>query len=328
MLRDRAAVGVSRRDMLKTVGVAVAAMSMRPSSAATTEKKTGKPGEKARKDIKLAIFTGIYSDLPLEDAARRIKEDGFGGVVLQYDFQDTRFDPSAPDWQVLKKITACFERHEIRIAGLFGYHNVVDPDLARGKRGNEQMALLIKHWKRFGSPIIATETGTYNAESPFAESPENNTEKAYVACRSAFEKLAKAAEKTGAIIAIEPYWRNIIDSAERAERLFREIKSPALKLVMDPCNYFRKEDLARMKPIIEDIFKRVGSETVIAHAKDVKASEHGGEFPGAGLGVLDYPLYLSLLAGLNKELYLVIEHVKMPDAARARDYVKGQMEKI
>ena len=42
--------------------------------------------------------------------------------------------------------------------------------------------------------------------------------------------MAEAAEKNGALVAIEPYWRNVIDSAERAQRHFREINSPSLKL--------------------------------------------------------------------------------------------------
>ena len=43
------------------------------------------------------------------------------------------------------------------------------------------------------------------------------TEEGYSRCRAAFEKLALAAEKTGAIISIEAYWRNVISLIERAQ---------------------------------------------------------------------------------------------------------------
>ena len=59
-----------------------------------------------------------------------------------------------------------------------------------------------------------------------------------------------------------------------------------MKLVMDPCNYFRKEDLPRMQPMLAEMFKRVGREIVVAHAKDVKAAADGTDLPAAGLGVL------------------------------------------
>ncbi len=167
-----------------------------------------------------------------------------------------------------------------------------------------------------------------NAQSEWLESPENATEKAFAQCKAAFEKLARQAEKTGAVITIEPYWKNIIDSPERAEKLFKEIDSPALKLVMDPCNYYRKDDLARMDPMMEEIFRRVGAHTAIAHAKDVKASREGTDLPAAGRGVLDYPLYLRLLAGLDREMFLIVEHLGIDDVARARDYVLAQFDKI
>ena len=81
------------------------------------------------------------------------------------------------------------------------------------------------------------------------------------------------------MLAIETYSRNIIGTIDRTERLFREVKSPALRLVMDPCNYFRKEDLPRMRPMLEAMFQRLGDQIVIAHAKDVKAQPRERTFP-------------------------------------------------
>jgi hypothetical protein len=46
------------------------------------------------------------------------------------------------------------------------------------------------------------------------------------------------------------------------------------------------------------------------------------------LGVLDYPLYLGLLARLDKPLDLIIEHLELDDVPRARDYVLAQFDKI
>ena len=322
---------MTRRDVLKAVGAGAAALATQASLAA--EPKADSKGKldvkaKVRKNLKLGIFTSVYSELPLEEAARRIKEDGFGGVVCDYSFKDVHFDPLAPDWKAAGKIRTTLEKNGIEVVGLFGYYNVVDPDAAKRKAGEAKMDMLITNWKRLGSPIVSTETGTFNTESQWKESPDNSTEKGYATCRQALQKHARTAEKAGAIVAIECYWRNVIDSAERAERLFREVKSPALKLTMDPCNFFRNEDLARMKPMLEDMFKRVGRETVIAHAKDVKASAKGPDLPAAGKGVLDYPLYLRLLSKLDKELWLVVEHLKIDDVARARDYVKAQIDRL
>jgi sugar phosphate isomerase/epimerase len=310
-----------RRDWLRAAGGLL--LGIGAASAAEDDVKA-----KPRKNLKLGIHSGVYSGLPLEEAAKRIKADGFTGVLTEYAFADVRFDPLAPDWKAAERITGCFERNGIEIAAIYGYYNVVDPDAERRKRGEARMDALLTNWKRLGCPVVSTETGTLNRQSEWLDSPENATEAAYVQCRTALEKLARTAEKSGAIVSIEPYWRNVIDSVYRAERLFREVNSPALKLVMDPCNYFRKEDLARMQPMLEDMFKRLGDRIVVAHAKDVKAAAEGTDLPGPGQGVLDYPLYLRLLAQLGRPTHLIIEHLSLPDVPRARDYVIGQMEKI
>jgi sugar phosphate isomerase/epimerase len=280
----------------------------------------------ARKNLKLGVFTGVYASLPLEEAARRIAADGFHGVVLEYGFADVRFDPWAPDWDKARQITSTLAKHNLKIAGLFGYYNVVDPDTARRQRGEQRMQVLIENWKQFDCPVISTETGTLNAKSEWLESPENASEAGYQSCRAALEKLTQAAKKHGAILSIEPYWRNVIDSIARADQVLRDV--PGLKLVMDPCNYYRKDELSQMDPMLKEMFRLLGKKIVLAHAKDVKAATEGTDLPASGQGVLDYPLFLRLLAGLNREIFLIIEHLTLDDVPRARDYVLSQFDKI
>jgi sugar phosphate isomerase/epimerase len=310
---------LNRRQWLKLTGVAAVGLPFVSHAAPDLRAK-------AKKNLKLGVFTGVYASLPLEEAARRIAADGFHGVVLEYGFADVRFDPWAPDWDKARQIMSTLAKHNLKVAGLFAYYNVVDPDAARRQRGEKRMQVLIENWKQLGSPVISTETGTLNEKSEWLESPENASEKGYQSCRAALEKLAQAAKKHGAIISIEPYWRNVIDSIARADRVLRDV--PGLKLVMDPCNYFRKEDLSRMDPMLEEMFSRLGRKIVLAHAKDVKASADGADLPASGKGVLDYPLFLRLLAGLNRELFLIIEHLTLDDVPRARDYVLSQFDKI
>jgi sugar phosphate isomerase/epimerase len=322
---------LSRRDCLKLAGaVALAAPLASWAEDDAASKAKLQAIAKAKANLKLAIFTGVYAGLPLEEACRRIKADGFSGVVLEYLFADVRFDPLAPDWPAAAKIQDCLDRNGIKVVGLYGYYNVVAPDVEVRKRGEQRMEFLVENWKRLGSNVISTETGTRNQESEWSDSPDNATETAYQQCRASLQRSAEMAEKTGAIIAIEPYWKNVISSAERAERLFRDIQSPGLRLVMDPCNYFRKADLDHMETMIKDIFQRVGSRTVLAHAKDVKAATDADdtELPAAGQGVLDYPLYLRLLTDLDRDLYLTLEHLGLAEVPAARDYVLAQFEKL
>lgn len=318
---------VSRRRCLKTMGAALLGASAIGASGFAAPAAADLRA-KAKSQIKLGVDASVYSKLPLEEAVRQIRKDGFSSVLTGFSFADVAFDPWKPDWKVAERITSCFAAEGVRIAAIFGYYNVVDPDVERRRRGEERMDLLIANCKRLGCPVISTETGTLNRTSEWADAPENATEESYVQCRGAFERLVRAAEKSGAVISIEAYWKNVISSVDRAERLLNDVPSPALQVVMDPCNYFRKEELPKMQPILEDMFRRLGKRIAVAHAKDVKAAADGTDLPAAGLGVLDYPLYLRLLAQLDRPIDLILEHLTLPDVPRARDFVLAQMEKV
>jgi sugar phosphate isomerase/epimerase len=322
---QNASIPLSRRAWLE--GAAVAGLGL---AAPSIIKAVAGPELRARakKNLKLGIMSTVYADLPLDKAAHQIKSDGFSGVVTDFSFADVHFNPLEPDWAAARKIVTTLERAGVQIVGLFGYYNIVDPDLRKRKLGAARMEVLLSNWKRLGCPLVSTETGTFNSQSEWQEAPENQTEPGYRQCRAVFEKHALTAEKHGAVLSIEAYYRNIIGTIDRAERLFHEVKSPALRLVMDPCNYFRKQDLPRMTPMLEAMFQRLGDRIAIAHAKDVKASPDGEDLPAAGLGVLDYPLFLRLLAQLDRPLPLVVEHLRRPDVARARDFVVSQFEQI
>ena len=283
---------------------------------------------RARKNLKLGIMSSVYGDLPVDEAARQIKADGFSNVVSDFTFADVHFNPLEPDWAAARKIVKALEGAGIEIVSLFGYYNVVDPDLKKRKLGEARIEALLSSGKRLGCRLVSTETGTFNSQSEWESAPENQTEQGYLQCKSALEKHARLAEKHGTMLAIEAYYRNIIGTIDRAERLFREVDSPALRLVMDPCNYFRKEDLPRMQPMLRSMFQGLGEHVVIAHAKDVKASAESEDLPAAGMGVLDYPLFLRLLALLDRPIPLVVEHLRRPDVARAKKYVLANFERI
>lgn len=310
-----------RRDWLKAA--AITCLGAGAAAAAPVNWKA-----KAKQNLRLGVDANVYSRLPLEEAAARIRDDGFRSVLSNYTFADVRFNPLAPDWEAAAKIVDCFERNGIEVAAVFGYINPIDPVPERRKQGDARLETLLTNWKRLGCRNVSTETGTFNPQSPWLGAPENETEEGYVQCRTALEKWAKVAEKAGAVLSLEAYWRNVINSIDRADRLLREVGSPALKLVMDPNNYFRKEDLPKMQPMLEEMFSRLGGHVAVAHAKDVKPADEGTELPASGKGVLDYPLFLRLLAQFDRPMDLILEHLTLDDVPRARDFVLAQFDKI
>lgn len=328
--RGPAGALIDRRTWLCAASASLVASQLPGSIPSVAAAENAALQEKARKNIKLGVDTQPYSEFPVAEAARRIAEDGFTGVLMRYAFADVRFDPLAPDWQAVDLIVRTFEQRGIEIAAIHGYVNVIDPVPERRARGQARLACLLENWKRLGCANVSTETGTLSTVSDWADAPENATEDAYAQCRTALEQLARQGEKYEAVVSIEPYWRHVINSIDRTERILRDIQSPALRLVMDPCNYPREEELPQLRSMLDDMFRRVGEYVIIAHAKDVGPPD-GGDGPNlsaAGRGVLDYPQYLGLLAGLDRPIYLAVEYAPLDDVPRARDVVRDAFARV
>jgi sugar phosphate isomerase/epimerase len=214
------------------------------------------------------------------------------------------------------------------VAGLYGYYNVVAPDAELRRKGREKMEFLLANWKQFGSPHVITETGTYTTKADKDDSPKNKSEEGFQDLKQEVAALVKLAEKSGAIINIETSRRQVIGTIERAQRLLREIPSPALKITLDPANFFQPQDLPNTKPMIEEMFRRLGPNIVMAHAKDVRLAGDKLEYPPAGQGSIDYPTFLSLLAQLDRPMDLVLEYLKPDDVAQTVSFLRGVMEKL
>ena len=76
--------------------------------------------------------------------------------------------------------------------------------------------------------------------------------------------------------------------------LLDEIRSPHLKVTMDPANLFHAGELPRMTEILDEAFALVGKDIVLRHTRDLDHDGQAGHKP-AGHGVLDYDRYMSLL---------------------------------
>lgn len=118
-------------------------------------------------------------------------------------------------------------------------------------------------------------------------------------------------------------------------------------LICDPANYFTPKNINDVDGQLRRVFDALGDKMAIAHAKDILLSGDTGvkqadidadeshvfrgaggvELPAAGLGVLNYDLYVSLLAKQHPNIPLIIEHVDNGDIPRAKAFVDGALRR-
>jgi sugar phosphate isomerase/epimerase len=298
--------------------------------------------------IQVGIFTG-YFPYGLEETATRIRKHGFNTVQLDMAFKDMDLETSKITKAKCKKIRDTFRAHDLPVCAVSGYTNIVHPDPAARAQKLKHLKTLIRNARDLGTPYVISETGTFDTESDWVHHPKNKTEEGYETCRDVIADLVKEAYDHGAVFLLETYVNNVIGSVGETLRLFADIDSPSLGLLMDPTNYFEDHNIDSMDQVLNQIFDSLSDKVRIAHAKDVMRSKAGAsekhadidaseahtfrgvgaiELPAPGLGSLNYDLYLERLAVKHPNIPIVIEHLEEPDVPRAKAFVDKKLEAV
>lgn len=299
--------------------------------------------------IQVGIFTG-YFPCALQETARRIRAHGFNTVQLDLAFKDLDLTTERIDETVCRMIAQTFRDHDLPVAAISGYTNLVHRNAEVRAAGIDRLKTILRHARALGSPYVITETGTFDETSDWIGHPDNRTEAGYAQCRDTIADLAQTAFDHGAVLLLETYVNNVIGSVAETLRLFADISSPALALAMDPTNYFHSGNIDDMPRELDHIFDALDRYIYIAHAKDVaRAGEDMSEkhadidvpteghsfrgvgeivLPAPGLGQLDYDRYLSRLARRHPNIPLIVEHLDEPDVPRAKAFIDGKLRTL
>ncbi|MFT3849897.1 MAG: sugar phosphate isomerase/epimerase [Propionivibrio sp.] len=297
--------------------------------------------------ISVGIFNG-YFPYTLDESIKRIKEHGFTCVQLDLCFKDMALDWKELDVARCHKIRDAFRVANLPIVCISGYTNLVHPDAVQRKNNIDYLKTLLRHARDLGTPYVISETGTFNRESDWVFDPRNATEEAYQEIKGIIADLTQYAHEHGAVFLVENYIQNIIGSVNQLLRLFDDIQSPGLGLLLDPTNYFTEHNIDDVDGELNRIFNALGDRVKIAHAKDIKRAEDTGEkhaaidaseahsfrgvgaveLPAPGLGILNYDLYLKRLAERHPNIPIIIEHLDESDVPRAKKFLDGKLQAL
>ncbi len=302
--------------------------------------------------ISVGIFNGYYP-YTLEESIKRIKEAGFNCVQLDLSFKDMDLEdpntlPEKLTVEKAHKIRDAFRNANIEIVAISAYTNLVSPDLAKREKNIAYVKTLLKFARDLGSPYVISETGTYDTESDWVYHEKNSTEEAVQEITEVIKDLAEFAYEHDAVFLVENYVNNIVGSVDQVLRLFRDVDHPGLGLLLDPTNFFTGKNIDDVDNELYRIFNELEDKVKIAHAKDIKLAEdkrekHAAidaveshtfrgagdvELPAAGLGVLNYELYLKLLSKKHPNIPIIIEHLDEEDIPRAKRFLDEKLLKV
>lgn len=296
--------------------------------------------------ISVGIFTGYYP-YSLEETIKRAKDHGMNCVQLDLEFKGIDLSRGNITKEKANYVRDAFRDANLPIVAISAYTNLVHPDPVQREANINYVKEILAHARDFGTPYVVSETGTYNVESDWLYDPKNATEEAYQEFKKIAVDLAKFAYDHDAVFLIENYVNNIVGSVEQTARLLREVNHPGIGLLMDPTNYFGEDNIDHVDETIEKIFYVLDDKIRVAHAKDCKravdtgekfgggSAEHNSfrgagavELPAAGLGVLNYELYLERLMKNHPNIPIIIEHLDEEDIPRAKKHVDQALKHV
>ena len=266
--------------------------------------------------IALGIFAKTFpgSD-PLEilGAVRRAGYD-----VAQWNMACSGL-PSMPDAipvEAADAIAAAVRETGVTLIGFSATYNMIHPDPIVRRRGQESLGVIAAAAHAMGVRLLTLCTGTRDPDDQWRGHSENDAPETWRDLLAEMERAIATAEAHDVDLGIEPERANVVSSAARARRLIDEMKSPRLKVVLDPANLFETEHADEKRAIIAEAIDLLADRIVMAHAKDRAAD---GSFVAAGKGVLDFGHYLRRLTAAGFMGPLVahgLDRAEAPGVAR------------
>lgn len=244
--------------------------------------------------MQVGIFAKTFPDIGAKPALLAAKKAGYNTVQFNMACLGMPAMPDEIPDDVARGIGTASRETGVAIAALSGTYNMIHPDVAARADGLRRLAIVIKAAKAMGAPMVTLCTGSRDAKDQWKHHPDNDTPEAWADLSTEMEKAAQLAEAHDIALGIEPELANVISSAAHARRLFDEMKSPALRIVLDPANLFEVEPDNRRKSIIANAVDLLADRISMAHAKDRDSS---GNFVAAGTGVIDFADFITRLKG-------------------------------
>jgi sugar phosphate isomerase/epimerase len=253
-----------------------------------------------------------------------------GVEVIQFNFACAGL-PSLPDRiepEVARRIGAAAGERGLAIAAVSGTFNLVHPEPSLRASGLVRLRVLAAACASLGASTITLCTGTRDPEDMWRAHPDNGSAEAWRDLRAGLETALEVAEAFNLTLAVEPETGNVMDSAPKARRLLDAIRSPRLKIVLDPANLVSMDGASGLNRLMDEAFDLLGPDIVIAHAKEWAGGGDGRGTGAPGSGRLDWEYYLRGLMGAEFSGPLLMHGVEEGAAAAGITFLRDKLRAI
>lgn len=273
--------------------------------------------------MKLGIFAKTFEGTDPALVLKAVANAGFSST--QYNMACSGLGPMPDEISEgqARSVADAAATAGVEIVAVSGTYNMIHPDLAVRQAGHRRLAVLAERCAAMSTGLITLCTGTRDPIDQWKEHPDNNTPEAWRDLVEAMGTAVEIAERYDVDLGIEPELANVINSAAKARQLIDELKSPRLKIVLDPANLFEVETPEEQRTVVSTAIDLLADRIVMAHAKDRSLD---GSFATAGKGVLDYGHYLRRLSAIGFEGSLITHGLSAGEAEGVAAFLTSKLK--
>jgi sugar phosphate isomerase/epimerase len=290
----------------------------------------GVPRASSAFSMQLGIFAKTFPRHTFAETLDAVAAHGLNNIQFNFSCVGLPTVPERIEREVIDDIRrqcaggTASARPAIQIVGVSGTFNMIHPDAAQRREGLDCLHALAPAVRQLGCELITLCTGTRDSEDMWRAHPENGSPQAWRDLLRSMEGAITIAERHNVLLGVEPETGNVVSSTRKARQLLDELQSRRVKIIVDPANLFHPDDLDRMRDRIAEVFQLLGTDIVMAHAKELGPDGRSGSL-GPGRGVLDWNFYFDTLARVNFTGPIVLHGLPESDVAGSVRFLRSKL---
>lgn len=265
--------------------------------------------------MKLGMFSPEISRNSVEELFEAIHGYGFDAVQFSFgSICDGNETPEFVEPEMIDRIIKAAKANDVEIVAVNGTFNMAHPDKAIRLGGLKGFEFVCQAAQKMGAKMVTLCTGTRNTDFMWFWHDDNTTQEAWDDCKDTLVKAIEIAEKYDVYLGIECEARNIVRTPDLAVKMFGELKSDRLKIVMDPANLFLPGYAYPEKVcgVLKHGFDLLGDRIMLAHGKDIKEGPDV-DHTCAGKGIVDFDFYFEELKKYPLPSTMIIHGLQSED---------------
>ena len=275
------------------------------------------------------IHTGLGPEFQtMERRAMTAREEGFTCVHLAYSkvIKGYTFDDCALTEGLAKYTRRVFEGQGLDVAVLGCYLNLAHPDPDKLKEIQSRYYGHLRVASILGAGVVGTETGAPNAQ--YKMDANTHSEEALETFIRGLAPVVERAKKCSVTMAIEPVWKHIVYSPERAVKVLEAIRSPNLRIIFDPVNLLYPGNLDERDKVIGEAMEKLCDRIAVVHLKDCVPDGDDLKSIAAGTGVMDYREILKFIKARKPYIHTTLENTVDENAVSSRVFLQELYDSI